>query len=596
MKRFRFYITFLIATIVVFAFELVTFIYYINSTSELSIAYIVTFILILSILGIVVVGFTSYAYLVSRSRNISKIQNFYNLNRTLDVNRLNEFLEAVNPRYIRNKKQAYIISFCPFSETTLSDINHAPATLEFYGFFVDYITAYFKKNKNFKRHQYEFCYTDNTFLLYLVGDYELVEKIVNDFEGEVYDIEQKHDLRLFVQPFFGIYRIEKDTYKKLDLRKEIKDTRNAVHKKLKDEKLLLKQKKNDKKIDKDKNVSEQTKNAAKENEAELSKETAAEEVVIKEKIEETKKEENNKDVVSLFDAINFATIARRYGQNNYETSIIYTPDMSKNGRANSDKEISNIIEGLKKGEFVVYYQPKFHLKTKKFVGSEALIRWDSPTFGLVSPIRFISVAEHSGIIHEIDMYVLESVCKDIADWKNRGHEILPVSVNFSLFEFYTPTFLDDIKNIINKYKVNPMYIEMEITEQTNSANSFLIISLLKKIKEMNIKILMDDFGVGFSNINNLKKLPIDIVKLDKSFNDDIVVDVKAREIDRTIISFCHTLNLTVIAEGVDTEEKVNVLKNLNCDIIQGYYYSPAIPKKEYERFLANNKFEKKGKE
>ena len=260
----------------------------------------------------------------------------------------------------------------------------------------------------------------------------------------------------------------------------------------------------------------------------------------------------------------------------------------------SDENMANaIVNALRNKEFIVYYMPKFHLQTKRFIGAEALVRWNSKDKGLISPIRFINFAENRGLIHEIDLYVLEQVCKDLEDQKKRGKRLLPVSINFSIYEFYTPTFLDDIKQVIEKYDVNPLLIEIEITEETTHANSFLVISILKKLKDMGLKILLDDFGLGFSNIKSMKILPIDIIKIDKSFIDEIVYDYKSREIVRAIISFGKALNLQVIAEGVVDAKQVEILKKMKCDQIQGFFYSKPIPKKEYESFLMNNQFEKK---
>ena len=171
--------------------------------------------------------------------------------------------------------------------------------------------------------------------------------------------------------------------------------------------------------------------------------------------------------------------------------------------------------------------------------------------------------------------------------------MLPVSVNFSLYEFYSPTFLDTIVSIREEYNVPSNLIEIEITEATSQANSFLSISIIKKLKERGIRVLMDDFGVGFSNLANLKKIPFDAIKIDKSFIDDIVDDVKAREIVKFLINLCKTNELEVIAEGVDNREQLEILKKIRCDTIQGFYYSQPLTKKDYEMFLVQNTFEKK---
>ena len=227
---------------------------------------------------------------------------------------------------------------------------------------------------------------------------------------------------------------------------------------------------------------------------------------------------------------------------------------------------------------MVYYQPKFNLKQRRFISSEALIRWNSPERGLLSPMKFINKAEKSGLIHKLDMYVLETVCKDLAETKRKGLRLLPVSINFSIYEFYGPNFVDGLFEMIDHYNVDPHLIELEVTESTTGVNQFLSISILKRIRERGIRILMDDFGVGYSNFSNLRNLPFDVLKVDKSLVDDIVVD---------------QIGMEVIAEGVDNEKQVEILKECNLDTIQGYYYSRPIPKADYMKLLKSNPFEKK---
>ena len=171
--------------------------------------------------------------------------------------------------------------------------------------------------------------------------------------------------------------------------------------------------------------------------------------------------------------------------------------------------------------------------------------------------------------------------------------MLPVSVNFSLYEFYSANFLDTIISILEEYNVPSNLIEIEITEATSQANSFLSISIIKKLKEKGIRVLMDDFGVGFSNLSNMKKIPFDAIKIDKSFIDDITYDEKAREIVRFLINLCKVNEMEVIAEGVDKKEQLELLRRLRCDTIQGFYYSQPLAKSDYEKFLVNNPFEKK---
>ena len=284
------------------------------------------------------------------------------------------------------------------------------------------------------------------------------------------------------------------------------------------------------------------------------------------------------------------SIARDVAESKFETLTYYSDTMRKTATTDQTKDL---LEALEKNEFVVYYQPKYNLASKTFTSSEALVRWNSPKYGLLPPSKFIGIAESAGLIHQIDTFVFKKVCEDLNETKRRGRRLLPVSVNFSLYEFFSSTFLDVIMEMLEKYKVDPSLIQIEITETTSQANQFLSVSIIKKLKEKGIKILMDDFGVGFSNVGNFRKIPFDVIKIDKSFIDDIHRDPKAAEIVKFLIQLCKISNMEVIAEGVDDVKQVEILKKYKCDTIQGFYYSKPLSKDEYEKFLMNNPFEKK---
>ena len=293
---------------------------------------------------------------------------------------------------------------------------------------------------------------------------------------------------------------------------------------------------------------------------------------------------------SIVETVENASIARNVSERNFESITYYHESFRKRSSMN---EIKEITDALANNEFVVYYQPKYNLANRRFVSSEALIRWDSKKYGLVPPSKFIPLAETAGLIHEIDTYVFKRVCEDLNEEKRRGRRIIPVSINFSLYEFFSTNFLNSILQLIDDYKISPQHIEIEITEATSQANTFMSVSIIKKLKDRGIRVLMDDFGVGFSNIGNLRKIPFDAVKIDKSFIDDIVIDHKSRAIVKFLIELCQANEMEVIAEGVDNKEQAEILRKLKCDTIQGFYYSKALPLKEYEKFLVSNPFEKK---
>ncbi len=291
---------------------------------------------------------------------------------------------------------------------------------------------------------------------------------------------------------------------------------------------------------------------------------------------------------SLMPMIDDAMLAKENAERNFETFSYY--DEKLRSAASSD-DIAEIVKAFDDKEFVVYYQPKFSLEKKEFISAEALIRWHSPKYGIVPPARFIERMDAAGLLHELDIYVFKKTCEDLAEAKRKGRRLLPVSVNFSLYEFYSMDFLSMIVNTIDSYGIDPSLIEIEITETTSQANQFLSVSIIKKLRERGMRVLMDDFGIGYSNIINLRKIPFDAVKVDKSFIDAMREDPRAKDIVKLIIGLCHASDREVIAEGVDNKEEVEFLRRAKCDTIQGFYYSKALPKEEYEAFLRDNPFE-----
>ena len=296
----------------------------------------------------------------------------------------------------------------------------------------------------------------------------------------------------------------------------------------------------------------------------------------------------------LFTNMDDASVARNISEKNYEESTIYSPSFRK---STTKEEIEEIEQAIKNGEFTVYYQPKYLLSSKTYSSSEALVRWNSKIHGVIPPSKFINKAELGGLIHELDLYVFRRVCMDLADQKRRGRAVIPVSINFSQYEFYSPSFLEDIDSIMKEYKIDPYNIQIEITEPTARKNEFMTLAILNKLKARGIKIAMDDFGVGYSNLANLNRLPFDTIKIDKSFIDNIVPSIKTREIVRLLINFCKAAGIEVVAEGVDTKEQVEILQKIKCDTIQGNYFSKPLPKNEYEKLVSKTfqKIDKEGK-
>lgn len=296
---------------------------------------------------------------------------------------------------------------------------------------------------------------------------------------------------------------------------------------------------------------------------------------------------------NLTSAIEDALMARNAGEANFESYTIFNKKVQSD---DSSIYIKELEYALKNDEFVPYYQPKFNLKRKEFVGCEVLARWNSPNRGLLSPAIFIDKAEQFGLLSAIDLKIFEKALADIRDTLKRGRRAIPVSCNFSLYEFFSHTFLDTITNLLQEYQVPPSLVEIEITETTSQVNQFLSVSVIKKLKDYGIRVLMDDYGVGYSQIQNLKNIPFDAIKIDKSFADVMLTDEKTNSIMKFLVELGHVNDLEVIVEGVEKQEQIDALAKMDVDTIQGYYYSKPLAFKDYEEFLRNNPFENGGNE
>ena len=291
---------------------------------------------------------------------------------------------------------------------------------------------------------------------------------------------------------------------------------------------------------------------------------------------------------NIISAIEDAFSARSTGEANFESFSRFVPQITNQETTNFLKELQ---DALKNDEFVPYYQPKYSLKKKEIVSAEVLCRWNSPTRGLLTPGVFIDKAEQFGLISAIDIYIFEAALKDLSNSIRRGRRVIPVSTNFSLYEFFSHSFLDTIVDLLQKYQVPPSLVEIEITETTSQVNQFLSVSVIKKLKDKGIRVLMDDYGVGYSQIDNLKNIPFDAIKIDKSFADELLEDEKTRSIVKFLVELGHVNDMEVIIEGVEKKEQVDILRKMGVDTIQGFYYSKALSFADYEEFLKNNPFE-----
>ena len=290
-----------------------------------------------------------------------------------------------------------------------------------------------------------------------------------------------------------------------------------------------------------------------------------------------------------------AIAAGRFNETSRFSSEVALYSEEQKEAVDSEKSMpAEIMEGINKEQFQIYYQPKFDLAQKKFLGAEALVRWNHPTRGLLPPSFFIPFSERSGMITVLDHYIFERVMSDMEKWLAEGEYVPRVSINISRRTIYDPGVIDFLRECTLRHHVPPHKVEMELTESLAAKDSAYLYQLVNKVKELGMSTSIDDFGTGYSSLNSLKKLPFDVLKIDKSFIDDIEVDKKAREIVGAIIQISHSLNLYTVAEGVETDGQVQILQAMGLDSIQGFYYSKPRPNYEFRKFLKENPFDKEG--
>lgn len=265
--------------------------------------------------------------------------------------------------------------------------------------------------------------------------------------------------------------------------------------------------------------------------------------------------------------------AKQKGRNNYQ---FYTRAIGS--KVSEDLNLENhLYKALKKSEFVLHYQPQINLNTGKIVGMEALIRWQHPERGLISPDRFIPLAEETGFICEIDEWVMRTACLQNRAWQLLGLPPMRVAVNLSARQFLQANTVKTIAAILSETELNPEYLEIEITESIAMTDVNFTVSVLQQLQQLGIQISLDDFGTGYSSLWSLKNFPLNNLKIDKSFVADLVNGSSGATIVKVAIALGQGLNLQVIAEGVETAEQLAFLQSLQCDMGQGYFFSKPIP-------------------
>ena len=271
----------------------------------------------------------------------------------------------------------------------------------------------------------------------------------------------------------------------------------------------------------------------------------------------------------------YGALTARYNSELYERAVFH------------EKLIGDVPRAIENEDFTVYYQPKYRIKGERPIlcGAEALIRWQHPELGFISPGEFIPLFEKNGLISRVDRYVRRKAAEQIGRWRSEYGFSIPVSVNVSRVELFDPELVDKLCAIREEFALEPGDLILEITESAYSDNADHLIEAVNSLRDKGFTIEMDDFGTGYSSLNMLTEIPFDVLKLDMLFIRRMMLDEKNLRLVRLVMELAETLCLPVIAEGVEEEEQLTALKEMGCDIVQGYYFSPPLPAERFSELL-----------
>ena len=273
--------------------------------------------------------------------------------------------------------------------------------------------------------------------------------------------------------------------------------------------------------------------------------------------------------------------AKHEGRSNF---CFFTEQLNARNRERQAME-SELHHALKHGEFLLHYQPKVDLRTSKIVGVEALIRWQHYEQGLISPEKFIPLSEETGLILPIGAWVMKTACRQIRAWKDAGLPPISIAVNLSARQFRHHDLLGLVKQVLQETGLEPQYLELELTESVIMQEAEEAISTLLELKSLGVQLSLDDFGTGYSSLNYLRRFPLDNLKIDRSFVKGITSNLHDMTIVKSVIALAHSLNLKVIAEGVETEQQLAFLQAHDCDEMQGYLFSKPLPSEKFTGML-----------
>ena len=267
--------------------------------------------------------------------------------------------------------------------------------------------------------------------------------------------------------------------------------------------------------------------------------------------------------------------AKAQGKNRFE---YFMPDIGDSTTTRLELETC-LRRALDRGEFSLHYQPQFDLQNGKLVGQEALLRWNHPKLGAIAPDQFIPIAEENGLIIPIGAWVLQEACVQTAAWRKAGYRLKGVSVNVSAVQFSRADFVDTIGDILGRTGLDPKFLELELTESLVIRDVRESASKMEKLRKLGVQISVDDFGAGYSSLSYLQRLPIDILKLDRSFVEESRTSSGNASLVKGIVSLAHGLGMRVTAEGIETEEQLDLVHRSGCDKAQGFLLAVRRPRR-----------------
>ena len=284
-----------------------------------------------------------------------------------------------------------------------------------------------------------------------------------------------------------------------------------------------------------------------------------------------------------------AAMASRAGKNKYEKSITYYRAEMSEAAAKEQRIVNEMQHALEAGQFVPYFQPKYNLKTQRPYGAEALIRWLHPERGMISPGEFIPVFERNGFIGKVDYFMWESVCRLLRKWLDAGEDPAPISVNVSRVDMYNPNLVGLICGLVKKYRLPPALLNLELTESAYMESPEIMKQTVESLQKEGFTIMMDDFGSGYSSLNSLKDIPVDVLKIDMKFLESDGGSGRGERVLASVIHMAGWLELPVIVEGVETAAQREFLQSLGCGYAQGYYYARPMPVEQYEELVRGDR-------